>query len=130
MRPVPKRTNPTGIPGLDTLLDMLWTFLVELRDEVLAAREADVQLVTGPRIIDASWDLVIYAGAGGDTVTMSSARRVGIRKSRALVVMNLGPGTLTLAAQGGETIDGAATKSVATGVKYRFDADGDTQWRS
>jgi len=130
MRSIPNRNFQTGNQALDQFLENQRVALVDMRNEILATRAADVQLQTGSGTIDPTWDVFVYAGVGGDTWMLPSARRAGVLQSRPLVVMNVGAGVLTLAVQGGQTIDGAATKTVAAGVKYRLDPDGDSRWLS
>jgi hypothetical protein len=126
----PEKPPATGNAELDAFLQRQRVFLEELRAGALAVLEPEVHLLTGAGTILPSWDVVVYTGPGSETVVLPSAQRIPGRRSRRLVVMNVGPGTLTLAAQGGELVDNAATITAATGVKATLDADGATRWES
>jgi hypothetical protein len=126
----PEKPPASGSTDLDAFLQRQRVFLEEMRAGVLAVLEPEVHLLTGAATILPSWDVVVYNGPGTETLTLPSANRIAGRRSRRLVVMNVGPGTLTLAAQGGELLDGAATGTVATGAKVSLDGDGDTRWES
>lgn len=80
--------------------------------------------------ISPSWDVVKYNGPGSETMALPSAARIAGRRSRALYVMNLGPGTLTLAALPGETVASAASMALPTLATVLLLSDGETQWRT
>ena len=66
-------------------------------------------------------DGIIECTSGTFTVTLPSAASIA---GRTLIVKNSGAGVITIATTGGQTVDGAATATVAAGAVQRIASNG------
>jgi len=74
--------------------------------------------------------VIDYGAAGGSTVVLPLANSIAGRRSRQIYIMNTGPGTLTVSANGMDTVDGAQTITIATGTFKILRSNGNTKWLS
>ena len=68
--------------------------------------------------------VLVFAGPTGQTLTLAPAHMPTANRSRQLVVFNRSANTLTIQAPGSETIDGAASITLATNRVALVIADG------
>lgn len=104
-----------------------WAKAVDAGLEALA--QAEVHVAVGATAIDPAWDVVECVGAGGYTLTLPTAKRAGVRRTRPLRIINHATAAVTLATPAGETVaNGAASISLNTASLTDLLPNGDAAW--
>lgn len=75
-------------------------------------------------------DSFIEYAAGTGTVVLPLANSIIGKRSRILYIMNSGPGTLTVSANRMDTVDSAASITIATGTFKILRSNGENKWMS
>jgi hypothetical protein len=92
--------------------------------------QASVTSVSTTQAIANGSYYVRFTGAGGQTLTLPAANLAGAGYSPIIVVKNIGTGTVTIAAAGGDTVDTVASITVPVGAGITFLSNGVSAWES
>ncbi len=100
--------------------------LIDL-DQPAIAYIADTLL---PQFQLSAESVVEYSAPGGTTIVLPLANSVSGKRSRIIIIINSGVGTVTVAANAQDTVNGAASITIATGSHAIIRSNGNTKWFS
>ncbi len=110
-----KQPINTGNRAVDVALNMIQDALsLAIRGVETAVRsltEPEVKVINDAFTITAE-NVVEYVGSGGHTITLPPANSIPGRRSRVRWIINNGTAAITLAAQGGDTANGAVSQTL------------------
>lgn len=84
-------------------------------------------VTTGNRTLNNADDVILANNTSPITVTLPAANSSSIAPGQIFTVRSINTGSVTIAA-GGESVDRAATASIAAGGKASFMTDGTSWW--
>lgn len=119
----------TGNEYVDRAFIDLRNILIDLSARVENFDQTPKNVVYGPVNVG-SEPLIEYRGSGGETVKLPAANFIPGTRSQLLYIFNTGPGTLTIAANGTDTVNGAASITLGTGSYAILRSNGLTKWLS
>ena len=94
-------------------------------DGVQASTTGYQRTITANRTLDRT-DRIVWASTAGITITLPA---VSTNKYVPYRIRNLSAGAITIAVSGADTVEGAASVSLATGGSYNLENDGTSAWR-
>lgn len=119
----------TGNPEIDRAFERLRDLFKAIASRISSIDQPFSRPVPASDSVDSD-SSIEYIGPGGDTISLPLANSIQGKRSRLVSIINSGPGTLTVTASGQNTVDGAASVTIATGTFKLFTCNGSSKWFS